>query len=388
MKKFILLIIGLFLFQGVLRAQTDSTSLDSAQQILYLVTKTDGGEFYGYILQDDGREILLMTKTIGKIFISKADIKSIVPVEAEEVRIDANGIYRDYRNKGPFTTRYYFTTNALPIEKGENYALLHLYGPEVHFALSDRFSLGVMASWIASPIALAAKYNLYSKDKTHLALGSINGSMGYLGNAQGYGGLHWLTFTQGDRTRNISFSGGYGYVDLGENLSPRIGEAYLYSPGDPLALSLGYAQTDWGVYSAIEDALDRSDEPSRLSQGFRSALVLGVGGIAPVGKKASFIFDGMMLHGKQMGVIYADYDITVPVYDKDLQQYVQQTYTIGKGQAKAVDQMETNIVLMPAMRFSQSYSKAFQVSLAGIIHIKNGKVNTFPFPMVSWLRQF
>jgi hypothetical protein len=387
MKKILLLFLLLPLGLHYVNAQTEPAPQDSVQQ-LYLVTKTDGGEFYGYILSDDGREILLMTKTIGKIYISKADIASIVPIDPEEIMTDGQTSYREYRNKGPFTTRYYFTTNALPIEKGENYALLHLYGPELHFAVSDRLSLGVMATWIASPIALAAKYNLYSQNKTHLAVGSINGSMGYIGNAQGYGGLHWLSITQGDRIRNISFSAGFGYVDLGENLSPRIGEAYLYSPEDPLAVELGYAVPEWRAYTAIENELDRRDESSRLSQGFRSALVLGIGGIAPVGKKASFIFDGMLLHGKQKDIVYSDYPITVGVWDENLKQYIDQTYTIGKGDVVNTNAYETNIVLMPAMRFNQSYSKAFQVSLSGLIHIKNGEVFTVPFPMVSWLRLF
>jgi hypothetical protein len=46
------------------------------------------------------------------------------------------------------------------------------------------------------------------------------------------------------------------------------------------------------------------------------------------------------------------------------------------------------MILMPAMRFSQSYSKAFQVALAGVVQVKDGKTSSFPLPMVSWLRQF
>lgn len=70
-----------------------------------------------------------------------------------------------YIQAGPFSTRYSFTTNALPIVKGENYALVNLYGPEVHFALSDQFSLGVMSTWIASPLILAAKYSLKTNNE-------------------------------------------------------------------------------------------------------------------------------------------------------------------------------------------------------------------------------
>ena len=55
----------------------------------------------------------------------------------------------EFRASGPFTTRYYFTNNALPIKKNENYALVHIYGPEVPFSVGNKTSLGLMASWIA-----------------------------------------------------------------------------------------------------------------------------------------------------------------------------------------------------------------------------------------------
>jgi len=387
MKKFILLLFAIMLLpRGTAMAQIDSTASDSIQSTFYLVTKTDGGEFYGYIIQDDGREILLMTKTIGKIFISKADIKSIVPVEAEEVRIDANGIYRDYRNKGPFTTRYYFTTNALPIEKGENYALLHLYGPEVHFALSDRFSLGVMASWIASPIALAAKYNLYSKDKNHLALGTIMGSSGYLGNAEGYGGLHWLSATRGDRLANITVSAGYGYIYYSDFFGD-LGPTYSFRSGDPM--SERYEVGNYDAQAAIANKLfaDQNRQQFLYDNSTRSGLVLGLSGIAPVGKKASFIFDSMVLRGKAKKAVYSDYPINVNYYDPWSGQNINKDFVIGQGRIIEEGHI-TTMILMPAMRFSQSYSKAFQVALAGVVQVKDGKTSSFPLPMVSWLRQF
>ena len=44
---------------------------------------------------------------------------------------------------------------------------------------------------------------------------------------------------------------------------------------------------------------------------------------------------------------------------------------------------------MPAMRFKQSYEKAFQVALAGFInHDEINGLNSAPVPMISWLRKF
>ena len=56
-----------------------------------------------------------------------------------------------------------------------------------------------MASWIASPIGLVLKQQIYSKNKFHVSIGSILGSSGYINQGQTYGGLHWGTITIGDR---------------------------------------------------------------------------------------------------------------------------------------------------------------------------------------------
>ena len=141
MKTFLLVFI--FLISNLIAVgQVETENKDS----LVVITMTNGEVRIGKILNDDGREILLESREVGKIYIRKENIKSIVPYKAENFQ-DVSG---ELRATGPFTTRYYFTTNSLPIKKGENYAMINLYGPEVHFALSDRFSLGVMSTWSAS----------------------------------------------------------------------------------------------------------------------------------------------------------------------------------------------------------------------------------------------
>ena len=159
---------------------------DTTKKQLFLIRKTDGNELYGFIISDDGREILLETKTIGKVYINKSDIKEIINTK-RSVNVDSidDESYTEFRDSGPFTTRYYFTNNALPVKKGEDYAMIHLYGPEIHFSLNDKLSFGVMSTWIASPIALASKYSLHSDGNNHVALGTILGTSGYLGIADG-----------------------------------------------------------------------------------------------------------------------------------------------------------------------------------------------------------
>ena len=136
-----------------LHAQTPSTTAPSTDSTKYLIVKNDGNEYVGQILSDDGREVLIETKSLGKIYIPKSDIKSMRPINYNEDISKG-----EVSTAGVFTTRYQFTTNCFPIKKGENYAMINLYGPEVHFAVHKDFSVGIMSTWIGSPIALALKY--------------------------------------------------------------------------------------------------------------------------------------------------------------------------------------------------------------------------------------
>ena len=220
---------------NILFAQNTQTDTN-----FYLLKKNDGSEYIGKLLSDDGREILILTEKLGKIFIPKSEIKSI------ELIKDKNSIVRgEFHGEGPFTTRHSFTTNALPIKKGENYAMVNLYGPEVHFAVTDHFNIGIMSTWIASPVAIAAKYTFPSNNpKVNFSIGTLIGTSGYLNNFSSLGGLHFGNLTYGDRKNNITFSAGYGYL------------------------------------------LSAWDDPYE-------GPIISIAGIAKVGAKASFIFDSM-----------------------------------------------------------------------------------------------
>jgi hypothetical protein len=224
---------------GCLFAQNDPNPSNTDTN-LYILTKNDGSQYIGKVLSDDGREVLIQTEKLGKIYIPKSDIKSL-----EILKNKKDIVNGEYHGEGPFTTRHSFTTNALPIKKGENYAMVNLYGPEVHFAINDHFNFGIMSTWLASPLALAAKYTIPSNNpKVNFSLGTLIGTSGYFNNFANFGGLHFGNVTYGDRKNNITFSAGYGYL------------------------------------------LSAYDDPFR-------GPIISIGGISKVGAKASFIFDSM-----------------------------------------------------------------------------------------------
>lgn len=342
----------------------ETPSDTSATAQLYLITKNDGTEYIGKILSDDGREVLILTESLGKIYIPKSEIKSITKIEDE-----AAIFHGEYRQEGPFTTRYAFTTNAMPIKKGENYALINLYGPEVHFAVSDNLSIGVMSTWIASPLVLAAKYTVKKQNENNInfSIGTLMGSSGYLNNFRGYGGLHFANLTFGDRMKNITLSGGYAYIQPGFN-------NYNSFPAEGTYINEDYPYYDYGGRS-------------RLTHG----PIFSIAGITKAGARASFVFDSMI--GFFMSNSFTDNatEITPSYYNPNPPyDYVPATYehnvTYG-------DRTSIALFLMPGMRFQNTDRRAFQVSLAGVSVFKlsgfnNSSNYSFPFPMCTWFFKF
>jgi hypothetical protein len=359
-----LLFILFILFTLPLSAQNETQEEDS----MVVVTLTNSETRIGTILSDDGREILLMTKDIGKIYIRKENIKSIVPYDPKNFKI----VDGEFRDVGPFTTRYHFTTNSLPIKKGENYAMINLYGPEVHFALSDRFSLGVMSTWTASPFVLAAKFTIPTKNpKLNFGLGTLAGTSGYLNTFRGFGGLHWGMVTYGDRMNNITFSAGFSYIKTGMKR-----EYVEYQPGIYPAKPYEFGG---GYYFAYPTATYKSVENP-----IATAPIIGLGGIAKVGKKASFIWDAMVMFGSQTkeNINQEINDVYDPVTG-------QPSFTEVKDKVSASSTDQTTIAFfMPGMRFQTKDTRAFQIALAGALVKTETRTFAFPAPMVSWFFKF
>ena len=322
-----------------------------------IITLMNGKERIGQILSDDGRELLLKTEAIGLVYIPKNDIERITEVEEGEIE-QFDG---DFRNTGPFTTRYYFTTNALPVQKRDDYAMIHVYGPEVHFSVSNQLSLGIMTTWGASPFILAGKFAIPTQnEKLNFAIGTLIGSSGYLNQFRGYGGLHWATVTFGDRMRNLSFSGGFGYVEPGFDRMDDIPGTYTGKPG--------------GGWPDIPQA---EIIPSPIS-----APAFSVAGITKVGKRASLFFDSMVF-------FYTDENIRR--IESEMGTRPNETYVIT---VEEYTQEGIAAYIMPGMRIQRRANRAFQVALAGVIVSEKNPdgpgwdLNAFPIPTCAWLFKF
>jgi hypothetical protein len=368
MKKLVTL---LFLLFATLQWSELVAQVTPADTNLYRVVKYNNQEYIGRILNDDGREVLLETPKLGKIYIIKSDIQSITIVHRE---IDFVG--DEYRGTGVFTTRYQFSTNAFPLQKHENYSIVNLYGPEVHFSVSKNLSIGVMATWIASPIVLALKYTIPTRnEKLNFGFGTLLGSAGYLNQGKGYGGLHWAMATYGDRKNNLTLSLGYSYLNTGIRSGER-----MYVPGTYAAK---YNNGFWDFANLT---------PINYKSPTIKAPIIGVAGILSVGKKASFVMDMMFLIGQKVESIRSQ--TIINSYDQ-LTGHPSQTYV---GPVSSIEQTTNslNCLIMPGMRFQKTENTAFQVSLAGVIGYSTtqsfgqltSKRYSFPVPMCTWFYKF
>ncbi|MBM3448543.1 MAG: hypothetical protein FJX90_05500 [Bacteroidetes bacterium] len=175
---------------------------DSDTKVIKL---TNGNEYIGKIISDDGREILIETNNVGKIYLLKKDVQSISAYDPTEFTVLNNEVVKSTT----FSTRYTFTTNALPLKKKDSYYMINLWGPEFHMTIADNFNIGVMSTWFASPIALAAKYSIPTKNpNVNFSVGEIIGSGGYIAPEMVLS-LSFANITLGDRDKNITFAGGY-----------------------------------------------------------------------------------------------------------------------------------------------------------------------------------
>ncbi len=215
MNAFIKIVLLGVLFIGlpsITQAQEGSDTTTVSYK-LYVVVKNDGTQYIGQILRQDAREVLLKTQELGEIIIPKHEIKSIS--EAEKSGRSWKGGSAAPNRMG---TRYFLSTNALPLKKDDSYIKLHygLFG-DAQFAINDNFSMGVMTSYITVPLIATPKVSFKVGEKVHLGAGAMLGwtSFAY---PSGWGAFGYGMATFGDYDKNLNLSVGYGAVGGGGNV--------------------------------------------------------------------------------------------------------------------------------------------------------------------------
>lgn len=204
----ILIITTLFIFVGSSQESfAQNTPVDTTVSYkIFVVVKNDGTEYVGQILKQDSREVLIKTKELGEIYIPKHEIKEIR--EIKSIKEYETGVAR---KDNRLASRYFLTTNGLPIKKGDDYFRVTYGLMEAQFSISDHFSLGAMTSPVGIPIIAAPKFAYSVTDNFHLGAGALVGSLSWaMPDAGGF--LAYGVGTFGDYEKNISISVGYAGV--------------------------------------------------------------------------------------------------------------------------------------------------------------------------------
>jgi hypothetical protein len=182
------------------------TSEDTITSNLVNVINIDGYIYTGEILSEDEREIKIKLEDGRTIYIPQYVIASIEPIQLDDLNKHGNVVGEDL-----FATRYFITTNGLPLEKGHNYVQWNIFGPDMELGIGKNLGVGIMTSWVGFPVIGTFKKSFQMGKKTSGAVGLLAGS-GTWAIPPFAGVLGYGSFTYGNRQQNITGTIGYGAI--------------------------------------------------------------------------------------------------------------------------------------------------------------------------------
>lgn len=169
------------------------------------VEKSDQGRYVGILLMANDIEVLLDSTAIGSVLIPRSLVRSISPaVREQEQRASA-------AQAQPFSSRYFITTNGFPIGDDGAYILFTTFGPDFQFAPTENLSVGILTTYIGSPILGSIKATTRITDNVNAAAGALIGWNGWIPEFIFFA-LPYGSVTFGSRASNVTLSTGYGYV--------------------------------------------------------------------------------------------------------------------------------------------------------------------------------
>ncbi|MDP2385847.1 MAG: hypothetical protein Q8M29_05725 [Bacteroidota bacterium] len=213
---FFLLISFLFITHTFL-AQKDSTKAGKEniwwkKGKQYVIVTNDGTEYIGEIVGDNDREILIMTKTMGKLYIPKYSVKSVTIIDKSNFE---NGEFLDENRHKNF---YMLGTNALPFKKRE-FRVSHAYffGFSGTYTINENVAVGIQTSIIGTPMGLVLKTSFPISDKNYVGTDFNIASMTYIESGSYIGNIS-AKYTHGDEKTNVTIAGGVGFSSFLQQL--------------------------------------------------------------------------------------------------------------------------------------------------------------------------
>ena len=174
----------------------------------YVVQMFDGNVYVGKVIYEDPRAIQLQVKKMGNIYLKKNDIEVMRPTNKQELVALSN-----YTPSEVYSTKYFFTSNDLPVKKKEDLNLWNWYGIDKSFALSSRFVLDINTTWGGIPLLGTIRYDIQIGKKTSIGVGTLFG-WGTWAFPNYTASIPYASITYGDRITNATAGAGYGFFSL------------------------------------------------------------------------------------------------------------------------------------------------------------------------------
>lgn len=235
-----------------------------------------------------------------------------------------------------FGSRYFLSASTLPLQKGENYILWNLYGPDFQWGLTGNFSLGLMTSWFATPIIASARYRVDLPGEFSAGAGLLLGTGSWVIPSFGVA-LPYGVLSLGNQHRNLSFSMGYG-----------------------------------GLFYKVNTRQGNPFHERRVND---ARLLMSLAGMIRLNSKVSLVFDSFLIPpaNSYEQIEYGS------IYNPDsgmLEEYSQISMVARQSMA----------LIIPGLRVKTSNTRAFQIGMAALYfdsHFWNTAI-----PVFQWHWQF
>ncbi|MBI2258946.1 MAG: hypothetical protein HYU67_08615 [Flavobacteriia bacterium] len=342
--KNILLVFFLMCLNFSFYAQFDSL------QVYKIVTENK--TYYGKIKKDDGREVLVNTKEIGTIYISKRLITSISPYNEN---LDGTSKSSEYEHPSDF--KYFTSFSSRSLEKGRNLIQINLWGPELHFGLGKGFVFSFLSTWIASPFGIGIK-KTYLEKNPHwkISSGLLFGTMGYWNSFKGNAGMVYLNSTYSKErfqvTANVATS--------------------FFKSGFEMEYTSLYKETIYDP-NVLEDFVSEYYLNAKYQRGFEPAYYFNLSGLFKITPKFSLFID--VINSLAQVTQPKEYIEGKSLYYNDMNNYTFKSEDLEK-------KYRYTGIFQPGFRYLYSESSAFQLSISVL---KTGDVEPIPIPQVAWI---
>lgn len=204
--KFFIQLFIILVYRLAAFAQISGDTLNSNSQ--YVIQKFDGDIYVGRIIYKDPRMLQLRVKKNADIFIKRNDIELIREINKKEL-----SALSKYTPNDVFASKYFITSNVLPVNVLENCSQLNWYGPDMNLTILKNLCFNVVTTWAAVPIISSVRYSVPLSEKANFGIGTLMGwgSWAYMDCT---GLFPYGAFSFGSRKSNITFSGGYGTLSI------------------------------------------------------------------------------------------------------------------------------------------------------------------------------